>query len=562
MTLDVHAAAVTFSDGTEVEFSPSAVTFIVGANNSGKSRALHDLAAGLVGAGQGVMVVHAVRRAGAGGPAIKRWLEDRGLLKIDRFGNTVLAGNSMIGGVPAVGMPGVLSLTEAIVQLPSTGPLGFIAPMLVQVLGAGERLASVMTQQSFDPAYGQPTSPMQMLQAFPELEQQLSSAAEAAFGRTITLNRVAGPNLRLHVGRPLREPDLLDAGYAEEIASLPSVEEQGDGYKAFIGIMMSVLVAQARILLIDEPEAFLHPPQARRLGREIASRVDDGTQAFIATHSSDVLEGALQAGVDVNVLRITREGAVNRPTMLNTAALRDLWADPLLRYSGALDALFARGLVLCENERDCTFYLAVLDEDEDAPSDHDLEFATVGGKGAIPRVAAAIAALGVPVRAICDIDVLNDELLLDRIVSSLGGSLSEDMRRDLRVIDSAVRGMAETPTVDDLREQLTARLEANEGDQISRQTWNDLQQLTRKPGGWKRLKQGGVALLRGNQHEAATRLIAGLREQGLYVVDKGELEGWVPDAGGKGPDWLPRAFEKGGHLRPEVRAFVRPLAEI
>lgn len=117
----------------------------------------------------------------------------------------------------------------------------------------------------------------------------------------------------------------------------------------------------------------------------------------------------------MSVVRITRDGNVNRPTLLPTDSLRELWSDPLLRYSGALDALFARGLVICENERDCTFYLAVLDEDPEAPSDHDLEFVTVGGKSSIHRVAAAVHALGVPVSAVCDIDVLNDAGLLERL---------------------------------------------------------------------------------------------------------------------------------------------------
>lgn len=431
--------------------------------------------------------------------------------------------------------------------------------MLIQTIGASERQTLTHPQPSFDPVESQPSNVPQALQADPEIEKALSAAAVRAFGEPVTLNRVAGPTLRLHVGKPERPPALIDIAYANELAALPGVHDQGDGYRAFLGVMLSLLVGRARILLVDEPEAFLHPPQARRLGREIASRPEHGTQVFCATHSSEVLEGALQAGGEVNVLRITRSGNVNRPTMLDAKTLRELRADPLLRYSGALNALFARGLVICENERDCTFYLAVLDEDPDVPSDHDLEFVTVGGKSSIPRVASAVHALGAPVSAICDIDVLNDAALLHRLVVSLGATVDEGMQRDLRVVQGAAQTLALAPTVADLQHSLTALLNANEGAVVSRNTLTALQKEVRKPSGWKRLKQDGLSPLRGEQRHAADRLIAALAARRLYVVHKGELEGWVPEAGAKSSDWLAHAFALHGHRRPEVREFVRPL---
>lgn len=39
------------------------------------------------------------------------------------------------------------------------------------------------------------------------------------------------------------------------------LQEQGDGFRSFVGIVLSILLSKDKIILIDEPEAFLHPTQ-------------------------------------------------------------------------------------------------------------------------------------------------------------------------------------------------------------------------------------------------------------------------------------------------------------
>jgi predicted ATP-dependent endonuclease of OLD family len=41
-----------------------------------------------------------------------------------------------------------------------------------------------------------------------------------------------------------------------------------DGVRAFTGIITEVIAGDPNILLIDEPEAFLHPSLAYKLGKE------------------------------------------------------------------------------------------------------------------------------------------------------------------------------------------------------------------------------------------------------------------------------------------------------
>jgi len=46
--------------------------------------------------------------------------------------------------------------------------------------------------------------------------------------------------------------------------SVPLVGDQGDGVRSFVGLLLDTMVSMP-IVLIDEPEVFLHPPHARLL---------------------------------------------------------------------------------------------------------------------------------------------------------------------------------------------------------------------------------------------------------------------------------------------------------
>ena len=48
-----------------------------------------------------------------------------------------------------------------------------------------------------------------------------------------------------------------------------------------------------------------------------------------------------------------------------------------------------------------------------------------------------------------------------------------------------------------------------------------------------------------------------LRANGIYIVPVGELEGFVKEVGGHGPDWVNKVLEKYPDLNAEVYAQVR-----
>ena len=53
-------------------------------------------------------------------------------------------------------------------------------------------------------------------------------------------------------------------------ANAQIIDEPGDGIKAFTGIIIEAIAGDPLVLMIDEPEAFLHPSLLHKLGNEIA----------------------------------------------------------------------------------------------------------------------------------------------------------------------------------------------------------------------------------------------------------------------------------------------------
>lgn len=127
--------------------------------------------------------------------------------------------------------------------------------------------------------------------------------------------------------------------------------------KSFVGILLQLMLDYICVYLIDEPESFLHPPQARIMGEIIGETLSNQQQAFISTHSEDIIKGLLDvAPKRLKIIRITREGNTNSFAVLDNDNLRKLWADPLLKYSNIMSAIFHKNVVLCESDSDCKMY--------------------------------------------------------------------------------------------------------------------------------------------------------------------------------------------------------------
>src|SRR6185437_9656623 len=150
--------------------------------------------------------------------------------------------------------------------------LGSMANAVIHLLDAGSRLSLVADGGIWDPYAAAPANPIQRLYNSRELEQKLSTLLKQAFNEELTVHRYSGTQISLRMGKVSAEevPPPATREYLEEINALPHWGEQGDGMKSFLGIALALFTADYPIILIDEPEAFLHPPQAYLLGRVLA----------------------------------------------------------------------------------------------------------------------------------------------------------------------------------------------------------------------------------------------------------------------------------------------------
>jgi predicted ATP-dependent endonuclease of OLD family len=201
--------------------------------------------------------------------------------------------------------------------------------------------------------------------------------------------------------------------YREGAMEIPA-EEAGLGVQSAIVVGLFEALrktrAQAGVVLIDEPEMYLHPQAQRYFHRLLAEMADTGqAQVIYSTHSPVFAEA-----YRFESLRLLRRahGGYSSVAAADAKARADLEADRnklLANYDASRsEALFADGVLLVEGPGD---QLAAREVAEKIPLDLDAENLSViscGGKTAIPYHARLCRSLGIPVCALYDDDLVPD----------------------------------------------------------------------------------------------------------------------------------------------------------
>jgi hypothetical protein len=327
-----------------------------------------------------------------------------------------------------------------------------------------------------------------------------------------------------------------------------------------------MLGGSQQIILVDEPEAFLHPPQARQLGGVLAGRTE-GKQSFIATHSADVLLGALEAEAPTTIVRITRDGDINHAAVLSHAAVSELWSDPLLRYSNLLDGLFHDAVILCEGDADCRYYAAVLDaldtaDDEFEGKAPQILFTHCGGKARMPSVIKALRSARVPVIVVADFDVLRNRNDIENICSAIDPNSFSTLEADWNVLTKALGSDSKPLRKTALKGEILAQIDDLDDQILTPSDIKKLRSLLHADDGWDKAKRAGLhSITQGDATMAGRRLLGKLDELGVLVVPVGELERFVPEVPGHGPVWVTAVLEQELHKSPSPGAaeFVKKL---
>lgn len=364
----------------------------------------------------------------------------------------------------------------------------------------------------------------------------ISDYFNQAFGFDLVVNREEMLTVPLHVGKaPDQKAYTMDRHdeYYGLISKLPQLQDQGDGMRSFASVLLDTFTSDYSVTLIDEPEAFLHPPQARLLGKMLAKHNPQSRQLFISTHSEDFLQGLLDANSEnIVVVRIDRRDAINKMSVLQNERIKDLWGNPILRYSNILSGLFHEKVVICESDYDCLFYQAVIDSiyENNHEISPDILFTHCGGKARVKDVVSALKAVNVLVVAITDFDILRDSHEMKSLIVVFGLDWKTDLKSDMDTIYGMINA------------------EQSAGNDV-----------------WKTIKIAGKAGFSGEAPAAYERVEQKCKSFGLYIVPVGEMECFDRTVNKEKKEWVYHVLENYDlATEPKLetaRQFAKELAE-
>lgn len=529
--------SLTFSDGTTIALDPNDTVVLVGPNNAGKSLALRELEQH-IGRETEQRVIKAVslRKSGT----------------VDQLRALLLRYGRKSGAAKDASYKGFrYHISEKHLENHWPNNIEPYRTLFCMRIATETRITDSNPQKSIATLDQAPTHPIHILYTDDRAEKRISSYFRRAFGEDLFVFRAGGEQWPLLVGAaPTLQPgeDRISFSYLERLrAATVPLQDQGDGMRSFASVVLHMLAPNTQsVLLLDEPEAFLHPSQARLLGEFIAKEKPDNTQLFVATHSADALQGLLNAAPGhLRVLRIQRDGAVNRVKELDKARAKAISADPLMKFSSVLSGVFYQRVIICESDADCMFYSTVLDLPEvRGEQQPDVLFVHAGGKHRMAALAEALRALDVTVDVIADMDVLKEEAVLRRIIEALGKNWAA-VQAHAQPLKTAIEEHKPWLTSGEVAKGIREILdEAPTPGEFPKGLRAGIEAVFRKASPWDAVKDAGEAAIpagQAMQHYDALQALC--NHVGLWIVPVGELEGFCKSVGGHGPRWVQNVIE-------------------
>jgi len=508
--------------------TPPSVTIFVGPNNSGKSLALRELhqfcrSGEVNNAG---LIIDRLIFQGRDRQAVQ---EEFNALRVrPNPGQTLEEGQSFIRVGVQREKVSDRAFVEALVSPEQNAQrfAGWYLQHRILNLDGASRIGLVNSQSRGD--LREPKSPLARLLTDDVKREALRQVILDAVGMYFAIDAQVGDQLQVRFGL-LPPPDerRFHQSDIDYMRAARGIDEVSDGVKAFTGILIQLHAGDPRVIMVDEPEAFLHPSLSQKLGQQLAKGAStEGKHIFAATHSPQFVMGAILSGAEVNIVRLTHSENVGTARVLSSDQLKTLMQDPLLRSVGVISALFYDHVVVVEGDADRAFYqeinerLLAVGDSRGVP--HTL-FLNAQNKDTIPRIVEPLRKLGIPAAAIVDIDIFKE-----------GG---QSWTNHLRAC-----GVPET----DHQPYGTRRA-------------NTLNALNGKDSNFKAV--GGINILDGAELQAAKDLCEDVQRYGLFVVQRGEVESWLSEleVSREKRKWLRSIFEKMGS-DPSSETYVKPEA--
>ena len=278
---------LTFNDGTI--FTPRKITVIVGPNNTGKSRALKDIATLVTTPHLPVVVVKDVQWAMPqslqelyDSYKVEPYQHEQGDWSFQDISYYLSEASSIGHG---------RDWRSAHETRVGRGDKEFFANIygahLFAFLTTEHRLSLVKESES-------PTSDKERARLLhivyaggQPLVNKIRELVKEAFGQDISLDYAALRRLLFRVGDDFSSVPVDPREAMPILARYDKLDNQGDGIRSFVGIGIALLSVNRSLFLIDEPELFLHPPQAFRIGEFLADQSSDYRQIVLRMYFAE-----------------------------------------------------------------------------------------------------------------------------------------------------------------------------------------------------------------------------------------------------------------------------------
>lgn len=308
-----------------------------------------------------------------------------------------------------------------------------------------------------------------------------------------------------------------------------------DGIKAYTGIVSKIISAEASTILIDEPEAFLHPPLARKLGSVIANlSAVEKKEIYISTHSADFIMGCIESRTPINIIRVGYDNRTSTANLIDHTTLTKLMRNPLFRSVSVIDGLFYKNVIITEADSDRAFYQEINTRLKDfKPEWHidDCLFLNAQNKQTVGPIVKLLRRVGVPTISLIDFDLIKD-----------GGNVFTKYLSSVNIPESLHQSIAnkKTQIKDAFPKPDNGKYPSNS--EIKTQGIRYLEEFSPK-----------------DLYPTAQSMLKELNEYGLFPVPYGELESWLPDieATKHGNEWLIEKFKSMGD-NFESDSYVKP----
>ena len=552
-----YISKLVFNNDCELDISCNDIVVFVGPNNVGKSRALRD--------------INTISAQPFPGIIIKD-------LEIKKYGGSVSNQLDEIATSSRSGSANIYDTVNGRFSVYSTTDndffnnpyFGSFNKLFISHIETAKRLVGCGPADAIARNAAK-THPIHYAAFDSNYRKDLSAKFKKAFDYGLIPNTQFGGKIPLCMGSPVKLDDEYEYEdeqdrqeiYANILAQYPQVQDQGDGIKSFVGILLQLTLDYICVYLIDEPESFLHPPQARIMGEIIGETLSNHQQAFISTHSEDIIKGLLDVAPErLKIIRITRENNTNSFAVLDNDNLRELWVDPLLRYSNIMSAIFHKNVVLCESDSDCKMYSLVDEALKHAQNRYsETLFVHCGGKQRMAKIVSALKSLELDVKLIPDLDVLNDEAIFKAITDSFAIDWNLIMD-NYRIICSDIVNRRKDINRESAKVDIDRILCSSSSEYLTSSEIERIRAVIKTESGWKAIKEHGVSgIPKGNATKAFEELDTTLKNHGIFLVPVGELENFVRTVGGHGPVWVNKVLEQYPDLNnsvyDDIKEFIR-----